>query len=191
MPFTIIGYGQGGYGQGGYGGGELFSFSPGCAPLLKDPAGNFWQLGVTDNGSLTTTEISIPIITQSGPVISLNGVNWQLSAGISGDIIATAISSGQLGVPYLPLISPSNLFWNVTITPNGSLQTTSTSTLSPEIIPHANDVSMSVYGTKDMVICTSCGNSTVTVSADLSCWCCSCNTFVKPEDTNIIVILDE
>jgi hypothetical protein len=167
----------------------------GCNPLLRDPLNRFWALGVLDNGQLTTTLTSIVPLFQNGPILTVNQQNnWQLSADIQGRIVSTNLNyqpTIQLNLPYIPLLSPSGFAWNLTITSFGLLETTATSSLFPEVIPYIPDVSMSIYGTKNEVFCPSCGNATVVVSADLSCWCCACSSFVLPEDTNIIVVLEE
>lgn len=167
---------------------------PGCTPLLKDPTNHYWALSVLDTGMLTTTAFNFPVKAQNNPILlDPNGKsNWQLSADATGRIISTQVGGG--GVVYIPLMSPRNLNYIVGIDASGLLFTSATTAILPDIIPYPIDVAMSVYGNGFLnppVTCPNCGNASVTVSADESCWCCTCRSFVLPEDTTIIVILDE
>jgi hypothetical protein len=172
---------------------------PGCIPLLRDPLNRFWALNVLDTGQLQTTLTAASPSTQNNPIlIDANGNQtiWQVSINTSGQLLSTRL--GQLPtlqppLTYLPLASVDNLYFKLTILPTGQLQTLSTSTLLPDVIPYVPNVTMSVYGTPITapVTCPTCNNAVVIVSADESCWCCTCSAFVLPENTTMIVILDE
>lgn len=173
---------------------------PGCNPYLRDPVTNkFWILGIDDGGLFTLTSSTIPLSHYTGPILSKGSDSYQLGvdsqSGGAEMIIATKITPPtiQTPQPYIPLISsPSGFpFMLVLADPDPFLQSSTTPTILPDAIPYIPDVSMSKWPDSIGVFCASCGNSTVTVSADFSCWCCSCNSFIIPEDTNIIVILDE
>lgn len=172
----------------------------GCNPLLKDTRGRFWALGIQDDGALTITLTNILVAHQQGPYLGYGNNVWQLSVddSVLGD---EAIAYTKVTPPtilgtllYIPLRSPIGGAWALTISPDGDLQQTPTDYLFPDIIPYQPDVTMSIYGNAPPLtplICNTCGNASVTASADLSLWCCTCSTFVPPEDTNIIVVLDE
>lgn len=194
-----MGYGEGGYGVFGYGQ-DAPSVQTTCVPLLRGINGSFWILNIDSTGELVFTSTDIPIAHYQGPLLSTtNGKDvWQLSIDdtVPGqeDIIVTKVTPPtiQPALPYIPFVSPVGGAWKLTVDPDGSLQTNTTDALLPGVIPYIPDVTMSVYGNNNPpLICTNCGNASVTASADLSLWCCSCNTFVPPEDTNIIVVLDE
>jgi len=189
---TPLGYGEGGYGT------ELpqpiLSLVQGCTPLLEDPFGVFWALSVDDDGELTITSTTVKPIRQSPPTLSVGNSAWALSVDATESIQVTQVPTpGFALLPYIPLNSLGNIPWKLTVDPDGTLRTTSTgSTLLPDIIPYPIDVTMSIYGnTPQLLFCTTCANASVTASADLSLWCCSCSTFVLPEDTNILVVIDE
>jgi hypothetical protein len=172
--------------------------SAGCAPLLKDPFNVLWQLGVTDDGTITITSLTFMVQLQRGPILKsiYGGVPWQLSVDAVGNIQVNIIHPEVIRQisTYIPLVSPGGFVYNLQILDDGTLITTSSPSniLLPNLVPYIPDVSMSVYNTwNNPVICPRCGNANVVVSADLSCWCCACNSFVFPEDTTIIVVLDE
>ena len=170
-----------------------------CSPLLRDPSNRLWAMGVTDFGGLTLTFVPFNVLVQSNPILSdTHGQQsmWQLSASIYGNIIATRIFSlptiRQDNLAYIPLASPSGFNFKTTILPSGQLQSTSTSILFPDIIPYIPDVTMSIFGQyQPPVTCPVCNNALITVSGDMSCWCCTCSSFILPEDTTITVVLSE
>lgn len=94
---------------------------------------------------------------------------------------------------YIPLISPIGGAWALTVSSDGDVLLTATDYLFPDVIPYPPDVTMSTYGAMPFLplLCATCGNASVTASADLSLWCCTCSSFVPPEDTNILVVIDE
>jgi hypothetical protein len=175
----------------------------GCTPLLKDPKGHYWALGVGDQGNPTTVAFNEPIQFQSNPILTdTNGqsTNWQFSATTTGAIVATQIFSlptiRKDNLPYIPLISPSGFAYIFTVTSQGNIQTTflplGLIRYFPDVIPYIPNVTMSQYGNYNpSVTCPVCANAVIQVSADLSCWCCTCSCFVPPEDTTMLVVLDE
>src|SRR6266704_147802 len=52
-----------------------------CNPILKDPFGGTWTLGITDDGTITITSISINLLFQNGPIVLSRWyrIPWQLS----------------------------------------------------------------------------------------------------------------
>lgn len=191
-PTPLLGYGFGQYGLADL---TTLPAGAGCSPILPAPDGSFWQLGINDQGLLTTTAVFIPLAHIAGPIMQAGSKVFQLGATPQGQITDTLIQPQtiQQPLPYIPLVSPGGLFFKMTLDPQqGLLVTTSTgATLLPDVIPYIPDVSMSVWPQSTPLICFTCGNATVTASADLSLWCCTCNTFVPPADTNILVVLDE
>jgi len=171
----------------------------GCTPILKDPSGHFWILGVLDSGILTTTYYPFTVSVQANPILisPLNSTLWQLSADNTGHIVSTylpTLPKGGVVRPYIPMLSPGFLTYALGVNPAGYVQTTSSAVTLPDTVPYPFDITMSIYGNGNLnppVICPVCANATVTVSADLSCWCCGCASFVRPEDTTIVVILSE
>ena len=171
---------------------------PGCNPLLRDPNGNLWSLGVLDAGMLTTTPFTQSVKVQNNPILSeISGqrINWQLSANINGNIVTSRASNlptiRRDNLSYIPLLSPGGVSYILQARSGGFLQTVSTNTLFPDIIPYIPNVQMSIFGAPPVVTCPVCANAIVTVSGDLSCWCCECSAFVLPEDTTITVVLEE
>lgn len=190
-----MGYGESGLGTIGYG----MDFPPvpqakGCNPLLRDPFGVFWALGITNNGSLTITKSFLATNRQVNPIIGPDILNaFQLSVTANEHIQSAKVVPPTIQAPqaYIPLLSPAGGAFQLIVDKQGDLITLPTDTLLVDIIPYVPDVAMSVYGNTPGLICFTCGNASVTASADLSLWCCSCNSFVLPEDTSVIVILDE
>lgn len=200
MPLIYVGaYGTDRYGDFGYGGDYIISgggvFAGGCSPALRDPNGIFWALGVEDDGTISITSISLNSQIINGPILvsAGNRSQWQLSLDGIDSIVTTLITPQtiQRAMDYIPLVSSGGFVWLMGVDDDGSLTTTSSNTLPPDIIPYIPDVSMSVFGMPPTVTCPMCGNATITVSADLSCWCCTCSSFILPEDTTITVILSE
>lgn len=166
-----------------------------CNVILRDPQHNGWGLSVTDDGRLVTSPIGLTAAIGVGPTLetALNNV-WLLSVDNIGRILANPYNPPtiQRTPNYIPVVSSGGVSYKVVmLEPYGNLGTIPTSGTLPDFIPYIPDVSMSHWPDSIGVICAKCNNATVTVSADLSCWCCSCNSFIEPSDTNILVILDE
>lgn len=164
-----------------------------CQPILQAPNGTLWQLGVTNGGLLTTTQVFLSLKYLQPPVLGAGGVAWQISATNGGLMVTTKVNPVRPPMLYIPMAAANNSRWLLTVTINGLLVTTSTTLALPESIPYPIDVTMSVFGDtcSNFVQCPVCNNAHVTVSGDLSCWCCACSSFVLPEDTTITVVLDE
>lgn len=162
-----------------------------CNPLLKDPNGKLWALGVTDNGLLTTSSTTTKLAIFKGSTLIAGGAYWQLAVDLSGLLNTTSVAPTINGLPFIALTSPTGLTWQLTSDISGILSTTFSNTHVNDIVPMQPDVVMSAWPTDYGVVCVTCGNASVTVSADFSCWCCTCNSFVLPDDTNILVFLDE
>lgn len=162
-----------------------------CNPILKDVNNQVWQLGVQDSGRLYTTPTLIRPQLVIGTVLvdPANGY-WRLDVGTDGRLLMNTTLPSIIGIPYVAMTSTNGLFYNLVATTDGRYDTVSTNFQLPDVIPIPLDVSMSRWPQNIGVVCTTCGNAPVTVSADMSCWCCTCNSFVSDEDTNIIVILD-
>lgn len=198
-----MGYGSNpsGYGGGGYGTEDgptpqpVLAGTTGCTPLLRDEVGVLWGLSISDNGNPTITKTSLAVGHFGNPIVGSDPKNaWQLSV-FRGSIIAQKITPPTILNPlyYVPLVSPGRLPWSLTTDKDGNILTTQTAAgLLPDVIPYPPDVVMSIYGNSPaLLFCSTCGNASVTASADLSLWCCSCSAFVTPEDTNIVIVLDE
>lgn len=124
--------------------------------------------------------------------------NWHLAVDSFGAITTDLVSAPtppQIALPSFVLTSPSGFNWIVTSDSSGTLLTDPGSPTTggnfPDIIPTQNDITLSRWPLSTGIFCSTCGNAAVTVQADLSCWCCACNSFVPPEDTNMIVVLEE
>lgn len=190
-----IGYGVAGAGTSPYGGDTLLMSS-----LNALGTGRYWAMGIDDSGTLTYTLIPLVPGRHNPPVLKAGSNLWQLDVDLTESIILTQLPATPTSLvvfDYIPLQSPSGFSFKLTATPDGNLQTTQTfnsiggPNLLPDEIPYPPDVTMSIYGNTPVLICTSCGNASVTASADLSLWCCTCSSFVPPEDTNVVVVLDE
>lgn len=165
-----------------------------CDLLIRYPVNDqLWLLGTTDGGNMTTAPVHIPFPILDPTLIDNNGDAWSLTANNLGEIVATNIGSPlTTSVNSATLIStPSNVFFTLTIDSNGLLHTAFSALHPATVVPRPHDVTMSQWPDSIGVTCPRCGGATVTVSADMSCWCCACNAFVLPEDTTILVILDE
>lgn len=151
-------------------------------------------MGVDDQGRLSTTKQNFQVAHLTGPIMQ-GGVNaWQLTADLLGRVVSTKIKVPNILSPldYIPMSSPGGIPFKVVFRDNiQRLVTQGTSGRLIDVIPLQPDVAMSRWPDSIGVSCPSCNNATISVSADLSCWCCVCSTFVIPEDTTITVILEE
>lgn len=191
--FTSVEVSGSGYGAGGYGGG---TYGGGFTSHLGTPTNNFWAMSVDDVGDLTLTSVNFVPSRHNPPVLNVADKAFRLDVDETEAIVVRQIVPGTVPVSfdYIPLNSPNFLPYKLTVDQSGELTITQTAALLPDMIPYPDDVRMSVYGDAPPLtplICISCGNASVTASADLSLWCCTCSSFVTPEDTNIIVVLDE
>lgn len=136
----------------------------------------------------TPTTISVPF--NDPTLIDSNNVVWKITASTSGLIVATTGVTSDHAVPYLEIdSSPGNVTFSSVITSNGTLLMTPSPGLQAAI-PYPKNITMSRWPQSIGVIYIPLGVS-VAVSADMSNWCCSLQKFVKPEDTTILVVLDE
>ena len=123
---------------------------------------------------------------------------WHLAVdafgAITSDLVPTPVAP-QIVLPSVLLTSPGGFNWVLTSDDSGTVQTDPGNPVMagnfPDIIPGQIDITQSRWPLSTGIFCTTCGNASVTVQADLSCWCCACASFVPPEDTNMIVVLEE
>lgn len=166
-----------------------------CDLLIRYPANNqLWLVGCTDSGNITTTPVNIPFAINDPSVIDSGNNAWSLTADSVGRIVTTSI-----GVPLTTSVhseslisAPSAFTYNLTINTAGLLGTTLAQFPSNRTtVPRPVDIAMSQWPDSIGVTTPTFAGATVTVSADMSCWCCAIQSFVKPEDTTIIVYIDE
>jgi hypothetical protein len=167
-----------------------------CTPGTLDPYGNLWVFGVSELGQITLTNTGTRPIFFEPLYLDINGKEaWKLTADAEGRIVSQRVpfvAPTLRGIiNYMALQSPSGMSWKLEISNAGAIFTTFHSTPVEDFIPSIPDVTMSRWPVNIGVVCQRCNNATVHVSADLSCWCCSCNTFVPDDETNEIVILEE
>lgn len=164
-----------------------------CNAFVKNPNNQFWVVGVDDFGMINDIPLATVPTIYNPPVLRVTPqISWTLAANSVGALTTQLTSPTPINaVPYLVLISPSGFVYLLTATPNGLLTTTSSSIAVSEPIPTPLDIAMSQFPVTAGVICPSCANANVNVAADFSCWCCACNTFVHPEDTTILITLEE
>lgn len=149
-----------------------------------------WQLSV-DASSLGNEAIQVTKInTPSFAGLGEGGLGQQ---GYGIGVVSVQVAPPIRALAYIPLRSPIGGAWAFSISSDGDVLVTATDYLFPDIIPYPPDVTMSRYGAIPFLplLCATCGNASVTASADLSLWCCTCSSFVPPEDTNILVVIDE
>lgn len=166
-----------------------------CNVLLPDPTNALWVLSCDDLGRVQTTLSNLAFLAP-GPILSSGGASfWQLTADALGRVVATPIVPQYTWYSrnFLLLTSPSGFSFKLTIDDLlGQLATDPNATLVADPFPMPLDVTMSHWPDGyNGVICPRCNNSSITVGADMSCWCCVCSSFVAPEDTTIIVALSE
>lgn len=165
-----------------------------CDVLLKDPLNRLWQMSIDNQGLLLTTLLPNTMSQIDGPTIASDPTRqWHLSAELDGTIVSTFVPPTPLRqiLNYIPMKSPNGGTFKIQVDSSGLLLSTVTAVMLPDSIPYPFDVTMSRWPDSIGVTCPACANATVSVLGDLACWCCVCNAFVKPEDTTILVILDE
>lgn len=168
---------------------------PGCSPLIRDPNGVMWALGINNSGQLTLTNTANnPFYFENLVLKGGSNSYWQFTVDSQGRLVLTKIAtptSSHRALNYAALQNAAGAFWRLTVNGSGQLIATAVAGSLMDDIPYIVDVTMSAWPVNIGVICMRCNNATVHVSADLSCWCCSCNAFVDDSETNLIVILDE
>lgn len=165
-----------------------------CNVLLRDPLNRLWQTAVSNQGSLLTGLTTLHTNSPKNPVLNAGSNFWRLDITNNGTLTTTKVSpqTTPFALPYIPITSVGGVNFQLTVHPKtGVLGVSSTGSLLPDFIPYVPDIAMSRFPVSDGIFCATCGNASVTVSADLSCWCCACSSFVLPEDTNMIVVLEE
>lgn len=161
-----------------------------CDILLLDPNNFLWLVGVTNQGNLTTTQTGVQFALVNPILNDSNHIGWQISANTLGEIVSTE-TGPALTVPNMRMVAPNGLVYNMGVNTQGMMTTTLVPGQFGTSIPTPIDVSMSQWPDSIGVICPTCGNAIVSVRADFSCWCCACNMFVLPEDTTMLVVLEE
>lgn len=151
-------------------------------------------MSIDDSGLLVTTLLPTMIPQIEGPTLASDPTKqWHLSAEVDGTIVSTSVPATSLRqiLNYVPMKSPSGGTFKIQVDGTGSLLSTVTPFMLPDSIPIPFDVTMSRWPDSIGVTCPALHDATVSVLGDLACWCCVCNAFVRPEDTTILVILDE
>src|ERR1700677_1630189 len=96
---------------------------------LQDSGGNYWQLGVSILGQLTTTPVGaetvVPLVLYNN---ALGGAYWKLGVTTLGQITTTNVSPTT--ATSIQLQDSNGNYWAVQVTYFGSLTTTSLSALS-------------------------------------------------------------
>lgn len=182
--------------------------------VLQDPLTYLWNVTATDDGLLVTTKGS-KSFSRTNPYLQTAGGSegysgggfsgggygfggggnrlFQLNIDSDGLLYTTQVINPTATINFkLPILSPQGFVYSVSVFSNGTLLTTYDPTAQVfDTVPMPFDVRMSIYGTGDQLICFTCNNAVVDARADLGLWCCACQAFVLPEDTNLLVLLDE
>lgn len=182
--------------------------------VVQDPTLRLWNVGVSDDGLLNTLS-GAKTAQRNNPVYRVPGsggfgvggfgqggfgagsgpdVFFQLSADTSGLLLTTKLTPGAQIVPVLSSLIRSlhGFKYKLQVSATGLLSTTyAPNDVFFDTVPMPPDVTMSLYGTGDLLICALCNNAVTDARADLGLWCCACQAFVLPEDTNLLVLLDE
>lgn len=91
--------------------------------ILVDGGGNFWALGTTDQGALTTTLVS----TGPGQTLNMNDpsglTSWLVSVDLLGVLHTAAITNAQYTTAIALASSSGNTNWSLRITNEGIFQT--------------------------------------------------------------------
>lgn len=163
-----------------------------CNVLVKDPTSVIWQLAVTDLGILTVTPTTLKTDFVHGPILTSGSLAWQIAITTVGDLAVSPVTSA-LGIPYIALTSPNGTNFKLSYNkPTNQFLVQSTAGVLVDVVPVPFDITMSRWPEGfNGINCPSCGNASITVSGDFSCWCCVCSSFVPPDDTTIIVALSE
>ena len=163
-----------------------------CIPLIKDPIGGWWAIGFLPNGQVTQSRVSSPSIS-GPPTLHINSPShtWNLTVDMFGRLVKTQVSADAQAPTQLIGVDTIGRGHALTVLDDG--QTQSVFGIAPlrENIPQYLDITQSSWPVTAGVVCTVCGNASVNVRADFGCWCCTCNRFVDPDDTTIIIVLDE
>lgn len=181
--------------------------------VLQDPLSYLWNVTATDDGLLITNKgaKSFPRVNPYFNAASggfgdghWGDVGWgdgsgtglfQLNVDTDGLLytdVKSILPSGQIANLKIPVLSAQAFVYSISVQSDGTLTTTyDPSATVFDSVPMPYDVLMSIYGTGDTLICSTCNNAVVDARADLGLWCCACQAFVLPEDTNLLVILDE
>jgi hypothetical protein len=164
-----------------------------CNIFVKSPDKQFWKVNCDDFGMLQDSSIVVAPSSYNAPVLRVTPlISWRLAADVTGELTTELISPTPISaLPYVILNSPSGFTYLLTATLTGLLSTTFSAIAIQEAIPTQIDISMSQFPMVANVTCPACGNANVTVTGDYSCWCCACNSFVRPEDTTILIQLEE
>ena len=163
-----------------------------CIPLAQDPSNVLWSVSVSDDGLLHST--SVPRTTGFGPPIINDGINtWGVSIDIQGRIVITSgFTSSNTGYEVLSYFMGTNTFLTVNASSQQRLTTSLPQGAVPLDLPPALiNVSRSNWPSTTPIFCNTCGQANVTEMADLGNWCCTCATFVLPEDCTTIRTIDE
>lgn len=158
-------------------------------PILQAPNKSLWTLGVDLNGSIVTTA------TGSGQIESITLQDsslgcWTLGVSNLGLPTTTSVAFTPGAVQYILLAAPNNQIWELQVSTGGLLTTNQFGLLPPTCnppIPQNIKESQFPY----LGIFHSPTGNPITVLADYGLYCCALASFVRPEDTNLIEILDE
>lgn len=163
-----------------------------CIPLIKGALGDWWAIGFLPDGQVTQTRVSSPLIT--GPAtshINSTSFTWNLTTDSLGRLVKTKVGADAQAPTQLVGVDILGQGHGLTVSDSGATVTVYAIAPVRETVPAQKDISLSSWPVSAGVVCTTCGNASVNVQADFGCWCCTCNRFVDPDDTTLVIVLDE
>jgi hypothetical protein len=91
-------------------------------PYLKDPSGQVWQVGVTNNALIQTISVNLPI-TQTFILLNDSSISqtWALSALVGGNLELTAVATNPNAPNQLVVGAPDGVAYGIQVG-NGDLQ---------------------------------------------------------------------
>lgn len=162
---------------------------------LRDPNNVLWSMTTNVDGSINIVTLDGVTITDfANPVLKASNEDayYRLSVASDGALVTTSITGEETNraIDYFPFVSTDGTYFKLRARLGGELRLYETETLLPDSFPSPRNVAYSSLGGPRLVH-TGCGLSSIIALGDFALWCRSCNKFVLPENSNIIVVLDE
>lgn len=180
------------------GGGGINPIGSDRRTTLRDTTNRFWSMSSNLDGTLKIVTLDgLALRDFENPVIKASNEDayYQLSVAADGTLVTDTITgpATNRAIDYFPFVSQDDsglTYFKLRVRQGGLLRLYETENLLPDSFPHPSNVSYSSLG-GTRLIHTSCALQAIIVLADLGLWCRACNKFVLPENSNIIVVLEE
>lgn len=161
-----------------------------CNITFHDDLNRVWALAITLDGAISTTFVTNLHNANPNPILLSNGNYWLISPGEDGNLHADTVAPSISAVTEIGLRDLSGNPYQLGVTDAGELKVSPGGIAPIDDLPSLPDVKMHQIPAPGLV-CYSEGNAPGAIRSDYAIWCCTTQRFVTPENSNMVVFIDE